>query len=177
MVVKFCENREKIRSLLVSGDIERWDPVTEALLHNAARLDHLKSTILPALGEGIWVVCDRYCDSTLAYQGYGQGVDQKILTLLQKCVVMKKPDITFILDIPVDEGCKRMKQRSKKLSRYEKMHLEIHERLRLGFLSIAEENSDRCIVIDALLEAKVVHEKIWKIICNRFPKAITKEYQ
>ena len=125
---------EKIRPLLVSGHVKRWDPLTEALLHNAARLDHINCTILPALGEGRWVICDRFYDSTLAYQGYGQGVDKDTLKSLQKYVVKKDPDITFILDVPVDKGFNRMKQRFEKLSRYEKMNTKIHERLRQGFL-------------------------------------------
>ncbi len=166
---------EKIRSLLVSGHVERWDPLTEALLHNAARLDHLNSTILPALKDGNWVVCDRFCDSTLAYQGYGQGVDKNTLALIQKCVVTKDPDITFVLDIPVDQGFKRLKERFEKLSRYEKMNLEIHERLRHGFLSIAKENSNRCKVIDASLEPEDIHEQIWNIMCDRFSNIITQK--
>ena len=97
------------------------------------------------------------------------------MALIQKCVVTKDPDITFVLDIPVDQWFKRLKERFEKLSRYEKMNLEIHERLRHGFLSIAKENSNRCKVIDASLEPEDIHEQIWNIMCDRFSNIITQK--
>lgn len=99
---------EKIRELLVNGPTDRWDPVTETMLHFAARREHLERTILPALERGAWVVCDRFADSTLAYQGYGLGVARDVIGDLYRMVVGDmKPDLTFILDIPSEIGLKR----------------------------------------------------------------------
>ena len=122
---------ERIRALLVEGEVARWDPTTEALLHFAARRDHLVKTIRPALAAGRWVVCDRFYDSTLAYQGHGHGVARELLdTLLAAVVEGDRPDLTLILDLPVEEGLARAARRSGREDRYERMDVEFHERLR-----------------------------------------------
>ena len=160
---------EDIRKLLVSGSIDRWEPLSEALLHNAARHDHLHREILPALENGIWVISDRFADSTLAYQGYGQGVDRAKLALLHDLAVGDAaPHLTLILDIPVAEGFDRTVSRPGKTSRYERMNSTMHERLRQGFLAIAAAEPERCRVLDALGSAESIHEAVWQLVCERF---------
>ena len=160
---------EEIRVLLVSGKTERWDPLTEALLHNAARHDHVQRTILPALRRGVWVITDRFLDSTLAYQGYGQGVELDELSRMGNLAAgAAMPDLTLILDLPVDDGFARTERRSDDVSRYEQMNHAMHERLRQGFLSIAEADAARCRVIDAAPDADSVHDAVWKAVQARF---------
>ncbi|MDA0230121.1 MAG: dTMP kinase [Proteobacteria bacterium] len=160
---------EEIRALLVSGQVERWDPLTEALLHNAARHDHVQRTILPALERGIWVITDRFLDSTLAYQGYGQGVDlDKLNHLGELAAGAAMPDLTLILDLPVVDGFARTERRAAGVSRYEQMDRAMHERLRCGFLSIAEAQSARCRVIDGALDTDSVHQAVWQSVQERF---------
>ena len=141
---------EEIRTLLVKGDSLRWDGVSEALLHFAARRDHLRSLVWPALERGAWVVSDRFADSTLAYQGYGHGLDRKVYDQLYRIVCGDfKPDLTLILDLPVADGLARAGKRGGGEDRYESMGAAFHERLRQGFLKIAEEEPTRCRVVDA----------------------------
>jgi dTMP kinase len=138
---------EAIRTLLVSGDTARWSPETEALLIYAARMDHLDRTIRPALAKGQWVICDRFADSTMAYQGYGMGVDRAYLEELRKRVVRRdEPGLTLIFDLPVEVGLAR----AVASQRYEKMGREFHETLRGAFLEIAAAKDGlRRVVIDA----------------------------
>lgn len=141
---------EMIRKLLVEGPVERWDGVTEALLHFAARREHLRTTVLPAIKSGTWVVCDRFADSTMAYQGYGHGIDRAMLgTLYDIAVGDFRPDLTLILDLPVETGLKRAAQRRGTETRYESLPRDFHERVHQGFLDIAKADPERCIVIDA----------------------------
>ncbi len=141
---------EEIRALLVQGGIARWDPLSEALLHYAARREHLAATIRPALAAGSWVVCDRFADSTLAYQGFGLGVDRGLIAVLYERVVQDTaPDLTLILDLPVEEGLRRAGGRPGAETRYERMDSAFHRRLRDGFLEIARADPRRCVVIDA----------------------------
>ncbi len=141
---------EAIRDLLVKGDTDRWDAVTEALLHFAARRDHLRVTVRPALARGAWVVSDRYADSSLVYQGVGQGVDRGVLdTLFGIATDGLKPDLTLVLDVPVEIGLARAGARRGAEDRYERMGEALHRRLRDGFLAIAAAEPQRCVVIDA----------------------------
>jgi len=141
---------ERIRELLVKGDADRWTPIAETLLHYAARADHLDRTIRPALAAGRWVICDRFADSTTAYQGYGHGVPFDVIDSLFKAVVGDTaPDLTLILDLPVEQGLQRAAARSGHENRYEQMAVDFHSRLRNGFLAIARRNPQRCAVIDA----------------------------
>jgi dTMP kinase len=141
---------EMIRKLLVEGPVERWDGTTEALLHFAARREHLRSTIWPALERGDWVVSDRFADSTLAYQGYGHGIERGIFEQLYQVAVGDfRPDLTIILDLPIETGLKRAGERRGSETRYESLPREFHARVRAGFLAIAERDPKRCIVIDA----------------------------
>jgi dTMP kinase len=143
---------EQIRSLLVGGAVERWEPMTEALLHYAARRDHVERTIQPALEAGSWVISDRFADSTMAYQGYAQGVPRERIEELHRVVLGDfGPALTLILDIPVEVGLIRARARlgGAGEDRYERMGQEFHERLRAGYLDIAVREPDRCVIIEA----------------------------
>jgi dTMP kinase len=156
-----AEGAEAIRKLLVEGATDRWDGLTETLLHTAARRDHVVNTIQPALESGKIVVCDRFFDSTMAYQGYGHGVDQKIITTIHHAVVGDfKPDLTLILDVPVEVGLARVAARGGAEMRYESMEREFHERLRKGFLEIAKIDPERCRVINASRDAETVQHDV-----------------
>lgn len=159
---------EDIRNLLVHGDVGRWDPMIEALLHFAARRDHVVNVIEPALGSGIWVICDRFTDSTIAYQGYGQGLDRKLIEELhRKTVGDLWPDVTIILDIAVADGFTRIANRADDAHRYERMDDEFHTRLRDGFLDIARSNAERCTVIDAQQPIDIVHQAVMSLVEQR----------
>ncbi|MHA1598941.1 MAG: dTMP kinase [Alphaproteobacteria bacterium] len=141
---------EDIRKLLVNGDVGRWSPMSEALLNYAARAEHLQHTIVPALESGQWVISDRFVDSTTAYQGYGHGLDLQILEDLNRVVLGGfKPDLTLVFDLDLDTGLARAASRGDGEDRYERMGRDFHERLRQGFLDIADGQPDRCVLIDA----------------------------
>lgn len=159
---------EAIRGLLVTGAVDRWDAHTEALLHTAARRDHLARTVWPALERGSWVICDRFADSTLAYQGYGHGLPKDFITSLTRLAIGDfKPDLTLILDLPVEEGLKRAGGRSGAEDRYERMGQAFHERLRQGFLEIARQDADRCAVVNAAASLDDVHQSILRAAKSR----------
>ena len=149
---------EAIRALLVAGDPDRWDAATEALLMTAARRDHAEKVIRPALQRGAWVLCDRFADSTMAYQGYAGGMPRDGLEALYRFALgTLVPDLTIILDLPADEGLKRARVRlgarpETRLgaeTRFEDRALAFHEAVRDAFLDIARREPDRCVVIDA----------------------------
>ena len=159
---------EEIRRLLVEGAPERWDPLTETLLHYAARRDHLRRTIAPELERGHWVVCDRFFDSTMAYQGYGQGVDHEFIRGLERAVIGElRPDLTLILDLPVETGLARAAKRRDHARRYETMDRPFHQRVRDGYLAIAAAEPRRCAVIDAAADADTVQARIRETIRAR----------
>lgn len=159
---------EQIRRLLVEGAVERWDPLTEALLHYAARREHLVRSVWPALAEGRWVVSDRFADSTLAYQGYGHGLPEAALQRLYEVTVGSfAPDLTIILDLPVQEGLARAAGRGGVEDRYERMGHDFHQRLRQGFLAIAAAHPERCVVIPALGRVDEVQAAIWQAVETR----------
>lgn len=152
---------EQIRSLLVEGEAGRWDPVTEALLHSAARREHLVHTVLPAIRRGAWVISDRFADSTVAYQGAGQGVTAAQLDQLYRLIAGDfQPDLTVILDLPVAAGLKRAASRGGKEDRYERMGVAFHERIRASFAAIASANPKRCVVISATADPASVHRSV-----------------
>ena len=141
---------EMIRKLLVEGPAERWDGTTEALLHFAARREHLRSTVWPALQRGDWVISDRFADSTLAYQGYGHGLGRAVFeTLYALAVGDFRPDLTIVLDLPVEVGLARAAARRGTETRYESLPQRFHEDVRAGFREIAAREPGRCVVIDA----------------------------
>lgn len=159
---------EAIRRLLVEGETDRWDAVSEALLHSAARREHLRRTVWPALAAGSWVVSDRFADSTLAYQGYGHGLPRAELERLYRFVAGDfVPDLTIVLDLPVAEGLRRAAARRGGEDRYERMDHGFHERLRNGYLTIARDNPDRCAVIDAQGEVEDVAGRVMALVGAR----------
>jgi dTMP kinase len=134
----------------------------------AARRAHLTATIWPALERGQWVVCDRFADSTLAYQGYGGGVPLGALDALHRLIAGDfAPDLTLILDIPVAEGLRRAQARSGGGTRFERMDRDFHERLRQGFLAIARGDPRRCVIIDATGDPGSVHWAICGAVRER----------
>jgi dTMP kinase len=141
---------EDIRSLLVTGEIGRWDPLTETLLHYAARREHVARLILPALVSGQWMICDRFIDSTTAYQGFGQGIDLGVIAKLRETVLGDfKPDLTLILDVEPETRRTRTAARLGNEDRYERMNEAFHDRVRAGFHAIAKAEPERCVVIAA----------------------------
>lgn len=159
---------EAIRALLVTGDPDRWDAQTEALLHTAARRDHLARTVWPAIERGAWVICDRFADSTLAYQGYGHGLSTDFIRDLTRLAIGDfKPDLTVILDLPVEDGLRRAGGRGGSEDRYERMGKAFHERLRQGFLDIARAEPDRCAVVDATLPLDEVRQAVLRAVKSR----------
>lgn len=159
---------EAIRALLVEGEPDRWDAVTEALLLYAARRDHVRRTIAPALARGEWVICDRFADSTLAYQGYGHGLDRTVITSLHRLAIGElQPDLTVILDLPAAEGLARAAARPGAAARYERLDTAFHERLRQGFLEIARREPERCVVIDAAASVEAVAAAVLDAVGTR----------
>jgi dTMP kinase len=162
---------EAIRELLVEGDTGRWTARTEALLHFAAREEHLARTIRPALGRGDWVISDRFVDSTMAYQGVAQGLGPEFIGKLRALVVGDDmPELTLVLDLAPEIGLSRAKGRGTAgEDRYERMELEFHRTLRQAFLDIAKSEPDRCAVIDATQSEETVSADIWAILQARMP--------
>jgi dTMP kinase len=159
---------EAIRSLLVEGDPQRWDAVSEALLFAAARRSHLVTTVWPALERGQWVISDRFADSTLAYQGAGGGVPRAALEALHRLVAGDfAPDLTLILDLPVAEGLARAAARAGVETRFERKDRAFHEKLRQGFLDIARQEKRRCVVIDGSESVDTVHQAVLAIVRER----------
>jgi dTMP kinase len=159
---------EMIRKLLVEGPAERWDGTTEALLHFAARRDHLRATVWPALERGAWVVSDRFADSTRAYQGYGHGLDLEALDRLYEVAVDGfRPDLTVILDLPVEAGLARAAARRGTETRYESLPRDFHDRVRKGFLEIAQAEPKRCAIVDASQDIDGIAQAIARAVADR----------
>ncbi|MBO83634.1 MAG: dTMP kinase [Actinobacteria bacterium] len=155
---------ERIREILLNHRLT-IQPFCETLLHMAARYQNLKKVIFPALKSGKWVLCDRYTDSTIAYQGYGHGVGpQKIKKISKITFGDLEPDITFILDMPTKKALKRAKLRKIDFNRYERMGISFHNKVRRAFLKIAKKDSKRCFVLNAEKDRKEIHQEIKEII-------------
>ena len=167
---------EIIRHVLLTGAAKPLGADVEAMLFAAARDDHVQCTILPALRSGKWVVCDRFADSTRVYQGILGQVDQKLINVLERVSVGElSPDLTVILDLPVQVGLERAKQRRGKAQadRFEGEGDEFHEKLRDAYLAIAAREPDRCLVIDASASKEAVATAIWQAVLLRLqPPAV-----
>ncbi len=160
---------EEIRRLLTTGEPDRWSPMAETLLHFAARADHIRRTIRPALKAGRWVCCDRFADSTMAYQGYGHGIDGDFIARLAAAVLGDlRPDLTLVFDLPVEQGLARAAKRAGQEDRYEKMDIRFHEALRLGFLDIAAKDPARCVLIDAGGDEAETWQQVSAALRDRF---------
>ncbi len=138
---------DDIRTLLVRGESERWDPISEALLVMAARREHLERTIRPALAQGRWVVCDRYCDSTFAYQVRGRGLPEAAFEALEALIQSERPDLTLVLDVTPETGLARSRGAALGEERFERMDAAFHARVREGFLERARADPARCVVL------------------------------
>ena len=164
---------EEIRRLLTTGQPGRWSPMAETLLHFAARCDHVARLIRPALAAGQWVVCDRFLDSTMAYQGYGQGIDRDFIARLGAAVLGDlKPALTLVLDLPVEQGLTRAKARAGREDRYEKMALAFHDKVRGGYLAIAAAEPARCLVIDAAGDEEATWRQVAAAVKERLGVAV-----
>lgn len=159
---------EEIRALLVTGAADRWSPLAETLLFYAARVEHWRQVIDPALARGAHVVCDRFADSTMAYQCYAGGLDKNLVQELHRLAMGNaEPDLTLVLDLGVDEGLKRAAARRDDETRFERKGREFHERLRSGFLDIAKSAPKRCVVIDAAQSIEKVQEAVRSAVATR----------
>jgi dTMP kinase len=160
---------EDIRTLLVTGEPGRWDAVTEALLMNAARRDHVVRTIRPALAAGRWVICDRFLDSTLAYQGYAGGVPLATLhALIDAAVGDTRPDLTLVLDLSPETGLARAQGGGLGgETRFERKGAAFHAAVRDGFRAIVADDPGRCAVIDAGRSADEVAAAIAETVSGR----------
>ncbi len=150
---------ERLRCLLLAGEA-RFAPQAETLLHFAARADHLECTILPALAAGFWVVCDRFTDSTMAYQGYGLGADRAFIARLTEMIGVA-PQLTLVLQVSEAVAVARLRHRGVRPDRYERLDPAFHTRVRAGFRAIAEAEPARCRLIDADGTAAEVH---WRVL-------------
>jgi dTMP kinase len=163
---------EKVRRILLNPDHREMVPTTELLLYEAARAQHVKEVIKPFLKKGGIVICDRFSDATLAYQGYGREIDLKWIQRLNHLSSQGiRPDVTFLLDCPSEVGLKRAIQRNRTLKqeregRFEREEMEFHQRVRKGYLAIARKEPRRVKVIDTREGEEKVFEKIQKIVDN-----------
>jgi dTMP kinase len=161
---------EQIRALLVTGSADRWEGETEALLVSAARRDHVFKTILPALDGGAWVLCDRFIDSTLAYQGYGRGLPLPLLHALQQIATDGLlPSLTLWLDLPLEEGLRRAASRKDQEARFEGFDLGFHCRVAQGFADLAAAEPERFQRIEAAGSPHEVSARVCAAVRARFP--------
>lgn len=163
------ELAETIRNLVLhppEGQV--WSSMAEALLMNAARTDHLEKKIRPGLGAGSWVLCDRFADSTRVYQSVQNGVGSNILRLLEDSVLGDtRPDLTLILDAPVEEAAGRRAARGQTSDAFELRDKTFHDAVRQAFIDIARTEPDRCVLIDASRKPEEVAENAWLLIEER----------
>jgi dTMP kinase len=162
---------EALRDVILSGFAKQFGATGEALLFSAARIDHLDNLIRPALERGACVICDRFADSTRAYQGVLGNLDPRFIAALEHVVIgTTHPDLTFILDLPAELGLARASARRRAgtiADRFEGEGEEFHQALRQAFLDIASKNPNRCIVVDAARPIEEVERQIWEAIRNR----------
>ena len=160
---------ERLRALLLSGEID-WSPAAETLLHFAARAEHVARTIRPALESGAWVVCDRFTDSTMAYQGHGQMADRGLIAALTGLVGLV-PDLTIVLDVTTELGAARMVRRGAEPDRYEREGAAFQHRVNDGFRQIAAAEPARCVLVPAAGTIEQVHAAIWQALAERLAPA------
>ncbi len=158
---------EILRDLLTTGKVEKWTPMSEALLMWASRYEHLIQVIEPALNSGKNVICDRFYDSTYAYQGVAHNLGIDKMEKLKKIIIGDiEPDVTFVLDIDPKVGLKRSLDRSNQENRFESYNIDFHSKIRIAFLEIAKKNKNRCVVIDASLNEQEINNLIITVIDN-----------
>jgi dTMP kinase len=161
---------EAIRDLVLSGSHDRWSGMTELLLMYAARLDHVEKLIKPSLERGVWVLCDRFSDSSMAYQGYARGLGPDRVAAVHTAVMDGfAPDMTILFDIDPILAQKRVETRGEDLSRFDTEELEFHKTLRTAFQKIAEANSDRFHTVDAASSRDAITAQIKHALMTKFP--------
>ena len=159
---------EIIRNLLVKGKKNKWSGIVETLLLYAARKDHIDKIIDPSLKKNKWVLCDRFKESTLVYQGYGKNVDIDLIKKLDKIITNNlTPGLTFILDIDPIIGLKRSKRKSNTETRYENMSLRFHNKIRKAFRTIAKSNKKKFILINANQDINFIQDIIWNEVSTK----------
>jgi dTMP kinase len=159
---------ESIRDLVLRGEADRWSPVTETLLMYASRRDHIERVIRPALARGAWVICDRFADSTRAYQGAAGGVDPSFITALETYILeTTRPNLTVVFDLPAEVGLERAHARAGAEMRFESKGMAFHQRLREAFRAIAAAEPDRCAVVDAAASMDAVEAAVWAAVSER----------
>ena len=162
---------EILRDIILSGRAKEFGAFAETTLFSAARIDHLRHTVHPALKRGAWVICDRFLDSTRAYQGALGNLDPGILRALERVVVGETmPGLTLLLDLPPELGLERARERGNSAvpDRFESEQIDYHRSLRQAFLDIAQAEPDRVSVIDAKPGAAFVADDVWKAFSGRF---------
>lgn len=165
---------EAMRHLLLSGLVKPLGPTAETMIFAAARDDHVQTMIAPALARGAWVICDRFIDSTRIYQGALGNVDRRIIHALERVTIGETmPDLTFVLDVPVEVGFARVSGRGQEKDRFESEEIEFHIQLREAFLDLAREEPQRCVVIDAAQSQETVASRIWLAVAERLLKQQT----
>jgi dTMP kinase len=155
---------EVLRALLLEGRVD-WSAPAETLLHFAARAEHVERTIRPALEAGMWVVCDRFYDSTMAYQGYGLGADRATIAALTRLVEVH-PDLTIVLDVSEAVAVERQLRRGMDADRYERLDAFFHARVREGFREIARAAPERCVVVGADGTVEAVQAEVVAAVCR-----------
>ena len=164
------DNAEAIRELLIRGETGRWSAECETLLLYAARADHVSRRIRPSLERGAWVICDRFSDSTRAYQGAAGGMTPEAIAAIDTAALGRfSPDLTLVLDLDPEAGLERTRTRGEAETRFERRNIAFHTALRQGFLDIAEAEPGRCAVIDAARDADAVADEAFAIIKARLP--------
>ena len=155
---------EEIRRLVLQGDPDRWSAESEILLFTAARRDHLEKTILPALDAGKIVICDRFADSTRMYQGLSRGDLRSLVDELHSLMIPRDPDLTVLIDLDPKLGLTRAKSRNTAEERFEDFGISLQEKMRVGFLNLAEEYAERFRVIDGQRDIEVVAADVLSVV-------------
>lgn len=162
---------EAIRDLVLSGSHDRWSGMTELLLMYAARLDHVEKLIKPSLERGVWVLCDRFSDSSMAYQGYARGLGPERVAAVHNAVMDGfQPDLTILFDIDPILAQKRVQTRGEDLSRFDTEELDFHKTLRKAFQQIAEDNAERFHTVDAASSRDAITTQIKFALMTKFPE-------
>ena len=158
---------QEIRKILLTPTDENFPPIAELFLYEADRNIHIHNVIKPFKEKGYYVISDRFIDSTLAYQGYARGLDINLIKELNRLAIQNViPNITFLIDIPVEEGLNRIK-RTRDMDRIEQEDIDFHKRLRDGFLKIAKDNPERIVVIDGMQNPDKIFEQILTVLKNK----------
>jgi dTMP kinase len=169
-----CVHAEAIRNLLTQ--LDPWDSKAELLLFMAARKMHCLQTISPALEAGKWVLCDRFSDSTYAYQGYARGMDLNFMDQLHANLTIAKPDLTFVLDVDIEVSLARLQQRalSVPLEPFDQLEHSFYRKVQSGFREIVSKEPQRCYLIHAHGSTESIVEEVWSIIHKKMQSFLIK---